>query len=119
MFRNWFGFLYDAAEEWLDEAASAVVELGEAVPERRGTDKALYVSLATVCGNDALDVVTDGFKKRLKSETQMVDFREATGEVCSDELKCATVLSRSPGPIRTYWRVSNRGDHAALVVFCV
>ena len=49
VFRNWFGFLYDAA-------ASAVVELGEAVPERRETDKALHMSLAMVCKNDALDV---------------------------------------------------------------
>ena len=32
-----FGFLYDAAEGWLDEAASAVVESGEAVPQRRET----------------------------------------------------------------------------------
>ena len=38
VFRNWFGFLYDAAEEWLDEAAVSVVELGEAVPTRRETD---------------------------------------------------------------------------------
>ena len=37
-FRNWFGFLYDAAEEWFDEVASAVVELDEAVPERRKAD---------------------------------------------------------------------------------
>ena len=35
VFRNWFGFLYDAAEEWLDQAASAAGELGEAVPDRR------------------------------------------------------------------------------------
>ena len=49
VFRNWFGFLCDAAQEWLDEAASGVVELGEAVPERRGTDEALYMSLAMVC----------------------------------------------------------------------
>ena len=27
---------------------------------------------------------------------------------------CAVVLSRSPGPIRTYLRVQNRGDYAAL-----
>ena len=45
VFRNWFGFLYDEAEEWSDEAASAVVELGEAVPELRETDKALYMCL--------------------------------------------------------------------------
>ena len=38
--RNWFGFLYDAAEEWLDEAAVAVVELVDAVLERTETDKA-------------------------------------------------------------------------------
>ena len=35
-FRNWFGFLYDTAEECLDQAESALGELGEAVPDRRG-----------------------------------------------------------------------------------
>ena len=64
MFRNWFGFLYDAAEEWLDEAAGAIVELGEAVQERKETDKALYMSLAMVCRNDALDVVKGVTGKR-------------------------------------------------------
>ena len=126
VFRNWFGFLYDTAEEWLDQAANSPVELGEAVPDRRETDKALYMSLAMVCKNEALKSwrklskeygattgtslheytnlleydfgATDGFKKRLlKCENQMVDFQKATGEV----LKCAIVLSRSPAPIRT------------------
>ena len=32
-------------------------ELGEAVPDRKETDKALYMSLAMMCKNDALDVV--------------------------------------------------------------
>ena len=31
-----------------------------------------------------------------------------------DRLKCAIVLSRSPGPIRTYLRVQNRGDYGVL-----
>ena len=44
VFRNWFGFLYDTAEEWLDQAANSPVELVEAVPDRRETDKALYMS---------------------------------------------------------------------------
>ena len=35
LFRNWFGFLHDAAEEVLDEAASAGGDLGEAVRVRR------------------------------------------------------------------------------------
>ena len=161
VFRNWFGFLYDTAEEWLDQAANAPGELGEAVPYRRETDKALYMSLAMVCKNEALDVVktvthkrgfeswrklskeygattgtslheytnlleydfgtTDGFKKRLlKWENQIVDFQKATGEVFSDRLKCAIVLSRSPAPIRTYLRVQNRvknrRDYGALRV---
>ena len=64
VFRNWFGFLYDAAEEWLDQAASAPGELGEAVPDRRETDKALYMSLAMVCKNEALDVVKTVTHKR-------------------------------------------------------
>ena len=117
----------------------------------------MYMSLAMVCKNEALDVVktvthkrcfeswrklskeygattgtslheytnlleydfgpTDGFKKRLlKWENQIVDFQKATGEVFSDRLKCAIVLSRSPAPIRTYLRVQNRGDYGALRV---
>ena len=119
--------------------------------------KRLYMSLAMVCKNEALDVVktvthkrglecwrklskeygattgtslhectnlleydfgtTDGFKKRLlKWENQIVDFQKATGEVFSDRLKCAIVLSRSPAPVRTYLRVQNRGDYGALRV---
>ena len=58
---------------------------------------------------------TDGFKKRLlKWENQIADCQKATGEVFSDRLKCAIVLSRSPGPIRTFLRVQNRGDYRAL-----
>ena len=49
---------------WLDEASRAGGELGEAVPERRETDKALYMSLATVCKNNALDVVQTVTRKR-------------------------------------------------------
>ena len=41
VFRNWFVFLCDTAEEWLDQAASAPGEFGVAVPDRRETDKAL------------------------------------------------------------------------------
>ena len=60
---------------------------------------------------------TDGFKKRLlKWENQIVYFKKATGEVFSDRLKCAIVLSRSPAPIITYLRVQNRGDYGALRV---
>ena len=141
----------------MDQAANSPVELGEAVPDRRETDKALYMSLAMVCKNEALDLVktvthkrgfeswrklskeygattgtslheytnlleydfgtTDEFKKRLlKWENQIVDFQKATGEVFSDRLKCAVVLSRSPAPIKTYLRVQNRGDFGALRV---
>ena len=58
---------------------------------------------------------TDGFKKKLlKWENQIVDFQKATGDVFSDRRKCAILLSRSPGPIRSYLRVQNRGDYAAL-----
>ena len=64
VFRNWFGFLYDTAEEWLDQAANSPVELGEAVPDRRETDKALCMSLAMVCKNEALDVVKTVTHKR-------------------------------------------------------
>ena len=60
VFRNWFGFLYDTAEEWLDQAANAPGELGEAVPDRRETDKAL----AMVCKNEALDLVKTVTHKR-------------------------------------------------------
>ena len=58
---------------------------------------------------------TDGFKKKmLKWENKIVDFQTATSEVFSDRLKYAIELSRSPGPFRTYFRVQNRGDYAAL-----
>ena len=55
-------------------------------------------------------------RRDLKWENQIVDFQKATGEVFSDRLKCAIVLSRSPAPIRTYLRVQNRGDFGALRV---
>ena len=48
----------------MDQAASALGELGEAVPERRETDKALYMSLAMLCKNEALDVVKTVTHKR-------------------------------------------------------
>ena len=51
-------------EEWLDQAASAPGELGEAVPERRETDKALCMSLVMVCKSDALNVVKTVTHKR-------------------------------------------------------
>ena len=57
-------FVYDTAEEWLGLAASAPGELGEAVPESRETDWALYMSLAMVCKNEALDVVNTVTHKR-------------------------------------------------------
>ena len=40
------------------------MELGEAVLERRETDKVLHMSLAMVCKNDALDVVKTVTRKR-------------------------------------------------------
>ena len=64
VFRKWFGFLHDTAEQWLDQAAIAPGELGEAVADRRETDKALYMSLAMVCKNEALDVVKTVTHKR-------------------------------------------------------
>ena len=48
----------------MDQAASALGELGEAVPERIETDKALYMSLAMLCKNEALDVVKTVTHKR-------------------------------------------------------
>ena len=77
VFRNWFGFLYDAAEEWLDEAAVSVVEMGEAVQARRETDKARHMSLAMVCKNDALDVVKESHgeaRVRVLAQTLQVWF---------------------------------------------
>ena len=44
----------------MDQAASAPGEPGEAVSDRRETDKALYMSLVMVCKNEALDVVKKG-----------------------------------------------------------
>ena len=57
-------FLYDTAEEWLDQAANTPGELEEAVPDRRETDKALYMSLVMVYKNEALDVVKTVTHKR-------------------------------------------------------
>ena len=48
----------------MDQAASAPGELGEAVPDRRETDKALYMGLAMVCKNEALDVVKTVTRRR-------------------------------------------------------
>ena len=48
----------------MDQAASASGELGEAVRERGETDKALYMSLAMVCKNEALEVVKTATHKR-------------------------------------------------------
>ena len=48
----------------MDQAANAPGELGEAVLKRRETDKALYMSLAMVCKNEALDVVKTVTHKR-------------------------------------------------------
>ena len=48
----------------MDQAASAPRELGEAVPDRRETDKALYMSLAMVCKNESLNVVKTVTHKR-------------------------------------------------------
>ena len=39
--------------------------------------------------------------------SQILNLQKATGEIISDRLKCATVLSRSPRQIRTYLRVQN------------
>ena len=53
VFRTWFGFLYDS-----------LMEFGEAVPDHRETDKALYMSLAMVSKNEALDVVKTATHER-------------------------------------------------------
>ena len=41
----------------MDQTASASGELGEAILDRRETDKVLYMSLDMVCKNETLDVV--------------------------------------------------------------
>ena len=65
VFRNWFGFLHDTAEEWLDQAASAPGELREAVLDRRERrTKRCTLSLAMVCKNEALDLVKTVTHKR-------------------------------------------------------
>ena len=51
------------AEEWMDQAVNSPVELGERAPDRRETDKALYMNLAIVC-NEALDLVKTATHKR-------------------------------------------------------
>ena len=92
VFRNWFGFLYDTAEEWLDLAASAPGELGEAVPDRRETDKALYMSLAMVCKNEALDVV-----KTVTHKRGFESWRNVSKEVRSDDWDDVARVHESSG----------------------
>ena len=131
VFRNWFGFFCDTAEEWLDQAASVPGEIGEAVPDRRERRtkrcrRKLSKEYGATTGTSLHEYTnlleydfgtTDGFKNRLlKCENPVVDFQKATGEVFSDRLKCAIVLSRSPAPISTYLRVQNRGDYGTLRV---
>ena len=65
VFSNWFGFLYDTAEEWVGPRQQVHLEsLGKRsrIAERR--DKALHMSLAMVCKNEALDVVKTVTHKR-------------------------------------------------------
>ena len=92
VFRNWFGFLYDTAEEWLDQAANSPVELGEAVPDRRETDKALYMSLAMVCKNEALDVV-----KTVTHKRGFESWRKLEQRVWSDDWDVVTRVHASVG----------------------
>ena len=92
VFRNWFGFLYDTVEEWLDQAANAPGELGEAVPDRRETDKALYTSLAMVCKNEALDVV-----KTVTHKRGFESWRKLSKRVRSDDWDVVARVHESSG----------------------
>ena len=94
VFRNWFGFHYDTAEEWLDQAANAPGELGEAVPDRRETDKALYMSLAMVCKSEALDVV-----KTVTHKRGFESWRKLSKGVRSDDWDVARVT-------RIFWNTT-------------
>ena len=94
VFRNWFGFLCDTAEEWLDQAANAPGEFGEAVPDRqRRTNKRDFESwrklskeYGATTGTSLHEYTnlleydfgtTDGFKKRLlKWKNQIVGFQK-------------------------------------------
>ena len=46
---------------------STAEELGEAVPDRRNMDKTLYMTLAMVCKNEALDLLTVTHKRGFES----------------------------------------------------
>ena len=148
VFRNWIGFLYDTAEECLDHAANAPGELGEAVLDRRETDKALYMSLAMECKNEALDVVKTVNHKRgfeswrkmskengattgtsLHEYTNLLEydfattngfkkFQKATSEVFSDRQKCAIVLSTSPAPNQDVFASSKSRRLRSFSSFC-
>ena len=64
VFRNWFGFLYDTADGGWTKQRMHLEHLGKRFPDRRETDKALYMSLAMVCKNEAIDVVNTVTHKR-------------------------------------------------------
>ena len=155
VFRNWFVSSTMQQRNGWTRRQSRLWSWAKLYRRARETDTALYMSLAMVCMDGALDVVkavtgkrgfecwrrlckeygsttgtslheysnlleydfgtTDGFKKKLlKWENQIADFQKVIGETFSDRLKCAIVLSRSPGPIRTYLRVQNRGNYNEL-----
>ena len=143
VFRNWFGFHLEnlgkrsRIAERTDKALymslamvckTEALDLVTTVTHKRGFEswRKLSKEYGATTGTSLHEYTnlleydfgtTDGFKKRLlKWENQIVDFQKATGEVFSDRLKCAIVLSRSPAPIRTYLRVQNRGDYRALRV---
>ena len=78
VFRNWFDFLYDAAEEWLDQAANAPGELGEAVPDRRETDTALYMSLAVVCKKCEVGGIVQGDEGPVDGVAQVIGYHGVT-----------------------------------------
>ena len=101
--RNWLSFLCDAGEEWLDQAASAPVELGEAVPDRRETDKALYVSLAMVCGTQDPPPLNDWTPRCIWRQTQLGYRNNSLNGNFSNNISISNSLARATRGRRIHW----------------
>ena len=134
VFRNWYGFLHDTTEEWLDQAANAPGELGEALPgsqrdgqrvvhefghfvqeralsHKRGfqSGRKLSKEYGTTTGT-SLTTLNHRWIQEETVEMGKSDCWLPVGDRGSVQWQeSAFVLSRFPAPIRTYLRLQNRG----------
>ena len=97
--------------------------LGEAVPDRRETDKVLYMSLAMVCKNEALDVVkTVTHKRGFESWRKLCkEYGSTTGTSLHEytnllEYDFGTTDGFKKKLLRWENQIVDRGDYGALRV---